>query len=86
MTLYSVIHTRVFEKELAELWLIARNPRDVTNASNTIDRILQHDPDLKGELIGGNLRKIAEGPLWVYYIVEPEDRKAVLWSVRWARS
>jgi hypothetical protein len=85
MILYSVVHSNLFEHELATLWMLARNAGDVSAASNAIDRTLQYDPELKGELVSGKLRRIAEGPVWVYYTVEPDDRKAILWSIRWAK-
>lgn len=85
MTRYSVVHTRQFERELATLWIAAANSRAVTEASDRIDQLLAFDPDLKGDQIQGNLRKIAEGAIWVYYVVEPDDRRATLWPVRPAK-
>jgi hypothetical protein len=66
MTLYSVVHTRQFEGELAMLWMAAANPRAITDASNRIDQLPAFDPDLKGEQIQGSLRKVTDGPIWAY--------------------
>jgi hypothetical protein len=85
MTRYAVVHTRLFESELATLWLTARDPRAVTDSSDKIDKLLANDPDLKGELVEGNLRRIGDGPIWVYYVVELDDCRVTLWSVRPAR-
>lgn len=72
--------------ELAELWLSASDRSAVTDSSNSIEHELRDDPDLKGEVVEGPLRKIVTPPLVYYYIISPDDRLATVWSVRWAKS
>lgn len=85
MNRYTVVHSIWVDEELAELWLTATNRASVTAASNAIDRELREGAESKGELIRGDLRKLALGPLWVYYTVHPDDRLVKLWSVRTAK-
>jgi hypothetical protein len=72
--------------ELATLWLTARDKVAVTRASDHIEQELREDPDLKGELVNGQLRKYVFPPLVFYFVVSPDDRRATVWSVRVARA
>jgi hypothetical protein len=72
--------------ELAQLWLAAKNRKAVTASSDSIELILRHDPDKKGDEVQASLRSIVVSPLIYYYVVSPEDRLATVWSVRWAKS
>ena len=71
---------------MAELWLTAKDRASVSAASNAIDRELREGAESKGELIRENLRKLALGPLWVYYTVHPEDCQVKVWSIKLAKS
>ena len=86
MTRYTVVHARLVETELADLWLASADPGAITQASNQIDAELLYDADCKGEVVRGQLRMLEVLPLWAYYTVQPDDRLVTLWSVRLAHS
>jgi hypothetical protein len=62
------------------------DPNAVTRSSNWIERELRDDPEQKGEIVEGLLRKIVAAPLVCYYVVSPDDRLVTVWSVRWAKT
>jgi hypothetical protein len=85
MSRYTVVHLPTVDRELAQLWLSAMDRDAVTRASDAIDEELRVDAELKGQVVRGNLRRLATGPLWAYYVVEPDDCRVTLWSIRRAK-
>jgi hypothetical protein len=81
---FTLTYLPTAKDELAELWLDAKDQNSVTQSSNAIERELRDDPDQKGEVVEGPLRKIVAAPLVYYFVVSPDDRLATVWSVRWA--
>jgi hypothetical protein len=82
---YTLTYIPQATAELATLWLTAKDQKAVSESADWIERELRDDPDIKGELVEGVLRKLVKAPLVFYFVVSPDDRQATVWSVRWAR-
>jgi hypothetical protein len=83
---YTLTYIPKATAELATLWLTAKDQKAVSESADAIERELRDDPDTKGEGVSGALRKIVKGPLVFYFVVSPDDRRATVWSVRWANN
>ena len=68
------------EQELAEIWLQATDRQAVTQAANSIDRQLAHDPQACGEEFYGD-RIFVELPLAVTYTVNLQDQRVQILQV-----
>lgn len=79
---FTLTYTPQAKAELARLWLASKDRHGVTQSADRIEHMLGNDPDLKGDVVSGSLRKIVEWPLVYYFIVSPDDRLATVWSVR----
>jgi len=82
MTRYTVTATSKAEDDLARLWLRASNRRAVSQAANTIDRLLGDDAPLKGFDAGQGLRQLIVSPLIAEFSVIVGDRTVTIWSIR----
>ena len=81
---YSVLSTPFADLQLAEIWLEAANPQEVTEASDRIEVMLRNDPDQLGEQRKDNRRVIVLPPLTVTFEVDSDDRKATIVSIRYS--
>ena len=70
------------EAELMQLWLSGKDRQAITDAANTIDRLLAYDPDQQGVDFYGD-RLLVVPPLSVTYTVSHADRRVVIRQV-WA--
>ena len=68
------------EQELADIWLRVTDRAIVTQAANTIDRLLASDPLAQGEEFYGE-RILVVLPLAVTYAVSEQDRTAQILQV-----
>jgi hypothetical protein len=82
MTRYTVTATRKAEDDLANLWMRAADRSAVSNAANSIDRMLREDAPLKGSNAPLGLRQVIVSPLIADFTVEEDDRKVTIWSLR----
>ncbi|HEY3392241.1 MAG TPA: hypothetical protein VGK58_06025 [Lacipirellulaceae bacterium] len=82
MTRYTVTATRKAENDLANLWMRASDRAAVSNAANTIDRMLREDASLKGCDAALGLRQLIVSPLIADFTVDDADRKVTIWSLR----
>jgi hypothetical protein len=83
---YTLTYIPKATAELATLWLTAKDQKALSESADAIERELRDDPDVKGEVIEGALRKIVKTPLVFYFVVSPDDCQATVWSVRWAKN
>ena len=74
MTRYTVTWHSAVENELARLWTVATDRQAITDAANSIDRLLQSDPEEKGESLGDGIRELTVGPLCIAYEASEPDR------------
>jgi plasmid stabilization system protein ParE len=70
---FTVVWHPSAERELAEIWLRAVDRAAVSDAANTIDRLLTSDPLAHGEEFYGE-RLFVVLPLAVTYTVSEHDR------------
>lgn len=70
---YTVLWNKDAERHLASLWTEAKNRQAVTDAANSIDRLLLHDPDT-GESSGDGTRILIVPPLGVLFAIKEMDR------------
>ena len=71
---FTVLWVRRAEIKLAQIWTEASDRAEVTQAANTIDAALCHDPENCGESRPDALRILLVAPLAVIFRVETEDR------------
>lgn len=69
---WTVVSLPTADADLALIYSEATDKAEITHASHEIDRLLQHDPDKKGEDFYGD-RIVQYGPLAVVYQLSPED-------------
>ena len=73
------------ENDLAEIWVSAPDQQSVSDAANTMDRLLQQSPLSVGEARDGNTRILIIEPLACYYDVIVDDCRVVVWQLwRWS--
>jgi hypothetical protein len=80
---YTVASTPLANHQLADIWLRAANPQDVTDASDRIEAALRNDPDRLGELRRDGRRVIVLPPLSVTFEVSVDDRRVTIVSIRY---
>jgi len=83
MARYTVIWSPIAIRQLADAYLKAANPNDVTRASDEAERELATDPGQAGESRDGGLRAYIVSPLTIFFDVYEPDKtveivKAVL--------
>ena len=78
---FTVIWIPSAERELAQLWESADDRRDITLASNAIDRRLAESADRAGESRDGDDRIDFERPLGIRFRVSLADRKVLVLNV-----
>ena len=78
---FTVIWNPSAERELARLWEAADDRRDITLASNAIDRRLAEAADLAGESRDDDDRIDFERPLGIRFRVSLDDRKVLVLNV-----
>ena len=71
---YTVLWKPAAEQRLATLWNNAENRNSISDAANTIDRLLQRDAAEIGESRQENIRILLIPPLGVLFRVEELDR------------
>ena len=79
---YTVTYTQDALDALARQWIAARNQASMAHAGDEIDRILSEDAPQRGCKADRGFRQLIVAPLIVEFIVEDDDRKVVVWSVR----
>lgn len=79
--MYTVLWTPAAEQELAALWLAAGNRNAVTSAANSIDQLLNQDPELRGVLCFDTVRTLLIPPLGVDFEIVDADRVVYVLSV-----
>jgi hypothetical protein len=82
MIRYTVTYTRRALDALARVWMNAPDRQAITNAGDEIDQDLCIDAPQQGVAVAFRLRQLIVTPLVVEFIVEEEDRKATVLSVR----
>jgi plasmid stabilization system protein ParE len=80
---YTVVWQPLAEQKLAAIWTDASDRKAVTSAANAIDRLLQLDPELKGESRSGSERVLIVPPLTVAFEIREPDRMGRVLSVRY---
>jgi hypothetical protein len=70
-------------QQLAQVWLDAPDRNAVTAAANEVDRLLAIDPAGQGESRAAGLRVLIVEPLMVGYMVNDDDRRVIVFSVRY---
>jgi len=80
---YTVVSTPLANHQLADIWLRAANPQDVTDASDRIEAALRNDPDRLGEVRRDGRRVIVLQPLSFTFEVSVDDRRVTIVSVRY---
>ena len=81
---YTVVwHPRATD-ELTRLWVAASDRGSMTAAANSIDRILQRDPVLRGETHTVSTRGLLVRPVVAIYRVVDEDRIVKILSIQLA--
>lgn len=74
------------ERSLADLWNNAADRAAVAAAADSIDQVLTHDPESKGESRGGVKRVLVVPPLAVYFKADPASRVVTVTSAwRWGK-
>lgn len=81
----NVVWTQSALQQLAETWLEADDPSDITSAAHAIDRELSDDPRAKGSEVSEGLRALVVHPLRVLFSVA-EDEKVQVAGVRVLKS
>jgi hypothetical protein len=71
---YTVIWKPSAEEELARLWVNALDRQAVATAADTMDALLQEDPEAQGESRTGLVRIMIVPPLPVHFTVSEPDR------------
>jgi len=82
MTRYTVTWHPIAQDLLAEIWLASAGQKDVSIASDAIDRELAVDAPEKGQPIGEGFRRLVAPPLEVFYEVIEADRLVRVLHVR----
>jgi hypothetical protein len=75
---YSVDWKQEALEELADIWNHARDPDQVTEASNEIDRFLERDPFAVGESREGAYRVLFVEPLGVTYEIRSAAHEVIV--------
>ena len=78
---YTVTWTSTAIFQLAEIWNVALDKGDVSDAANLIDQVLSLDAHMKGESREGPHRILICRPLAIYYRVEPNDCMVTVYAV-----
>lgn len=78
---YTVEWTVEALNRLAEVWTAAADRNAVVTASDRIDATLGADPTEAGESRSGAERVLIEGPLTVYYTLEPVSRTVIVFGL-----
>jgi len=71
---YTVTWKASVKHKLADIWVTAPERSSVTAAANSIDGLLQVNPQERGESRSGTVRMLIEPPLAVVYEVREDDR------------
>lgn len=71
---YTVVWQPKATDELAQLWINSADRGSVTAAADSIDRMLQRDPVLRGETHTASTRVLLVRPLAAVYRVVEDDR------------
>lgn len=74
MTRFTVVWLPKARDELARIWVHTGDRDAVTAAANRIDRELRDDPQTKGQVVRGDLRKLVLHPLVVLFKIRDQDR------------
>ena len=82
MIRYTVTATPKAEDDLARLWLRASGRAAISNAANTIDRLLRHDAAKQGSDAEFGARQLTVSPLIAEFTVDEHDRIVTIWSIR----
>lgn len=69
-------------RQLAAIWLAAKNRNAVTAATHEIDSLLEFDPSSKGESRSGSHRILIVEPLAVVFKVLETQKRVRVFSVR----
>lgn len=83
---YTVVWKPEAERRLAELWMEADDPEQLSDAANLIERELRVNPGAVGEQRIGSIRVVFVAPLGVFFRVSSEDRQVLVlsvWSSEW---
>ena len=80
---YTVTWTRRAIRRLADLWSSASDRQAVTDAANSIDRVLRNTrlTSVNHTLADGPVEVLSTPPLAVYYVVNDGDRMVTVWAV-----
>ena len=79
---YTVTWKPSAKARLADIWMTSPHRSSVTAAANTIDGLLQVDPQERGESRGATVRILIVAPLAAVYEVREADRLVQVLSVR----
>jgi hypothetical protein len=83
---YTVIWQPLAQQALAQLWINARDRKEISNAANTIDELLRRDAQTRGESRPGDTRVLITPPLAVRFQVREQDRLVIVAAVwRWGK-
>jgi hypothetical protein len=75
MTRYTVEWQPAAEDDLADIWMNAPDPDEVTHAQLEIDRRLANDPTFFGKHLGEGLWRIIHPPLIACYVIDDTARR-----------
>jgi len=70
MTPYRVEWETEADDRLAEIWTNAKDRAAITRAAHEIDRMLTRDPENVGMAISEGLRRVAVGPLTIFFSID----------------
>jgi hypothetical protein len=82
---YTVVWTLAALDELSVMWTLAADRAAVAAASNDVDRLLGHSPEVQGESRGENVRVMFVRPICVDFEVLEQDRTVrvlTVWRVK----
>lgn len=78
---YTVLWKLQAEDQLAEIWTASSDRNAVSAATHEAERLLQHDPQSRGESRLDDRRVLFVGPLRIAFRVDEGDRKVWILSV-----
>jgi plasmid stabilization system protein ParE len=79
---YTVTWKPSLKAQLAKIWLAADDKKAVTEATDTIDKLLRVAPLSVGESRSGMIRIVIVRPLAVAYEVFEDDRRVEVLAIR----
>lgn len=82
MTRFTVTYSRAALDDLSQLWLEDSQKSQISQAANSIDKLLATDPPQKAIPVDEGLYRLEVDPLLVYFSISEDDRKVTIWYVK----